>query len=152
MTVHYQYGSSTATRTLSCHAWPNIAKLAPQLDRESDAAKRGTLLHSVMEDIYKSDESPDYHILRAGLSDEDEGAILSAFNATEAALDQCNVDEFELERTLRHPDRDDCGGTADMIGWSDDDFMVLDYKFGRQAVTKWDQFLFTHYMAYHSEK
>lgn len=49
---HLKYGGSTATRTLNCPAWPRIAAKAPDIDRESVYAQRGTMLHDMLEMIY----------------------------------------------------------------------------------------------------
>ena len=134
--VHLKFGGSTATRTLACPDWPNIADLAPRIDRTSAAAERGTMLHDIMEAHYQ--DGAELTQLCKDLSTDDRDAIDYAWNATEAVLEKYNVDELVCEEMVTL--EPDIGGSADMIAMGPDAVLILDYKFGHQPVTKTDQF------------
>ena len=137
-TEHKKFGGSTATRTLACPAWPNVAALAPDIDRTSPAAERGTMLHDIMEAHYTTDEPIEE--LCKDLSEDDRTAIDYAYNATEAVLDKYQVDELVCEEMVTLDT--DVGGSADMIAAGPDAVLVIDYKFGHNPVTSTDQFQF----------
>ena len=134
--IHLRFGGSTATRTLNCPAWPNVADLAPQLDRTSPAAARGTMLHDIMEKHYE--DGDDIGDLCKDLSEDDRTAIDYALNATEAVLDKYACDELVCEEMVTLGPN--IGGSADMIACGPDVVLVIDYKFGHAPVTNTDQF------------
>jgi RecB family exonuclease len=138
--VHLRFGGSTATRTLNCPNWQNICDDVPKVDREGAAAKRGTMLHDIMEAYYDRDE--DLSELCRHLEPADREAIDYAVNMTEAVMDQYNLDDFVCEAFVTLAEREDTGGSGDMILCNDDTVVVLDYKFGYQPIKNRDQMLF----------
>lgn len=140
MTIHLKYGGSTAQRTLACPAWVNLKNLAPDIDRTSDAAERGSMLHEVMEAIYTSDDPHEAAgSASRNLTPADRDAVEYAFNITERLLEDFHVDEYVTEQMLIL--QDDIGGSADMIACGPEHVLIIDYKFGYQPVTDPSQFL-----------
>jgi hypothetical protein len=133
--IHLRFGGSTATRTLACPAWPNVADLGPDIDRTSPAAARGTMLHDIMEKHYEDGEA--IEDLCKDLSEDDRTAIDYALNATEAVLDKYQCSELVCEEMVTMAEN--IGGSADMIACGDV-VLVIDYKFGHAPVTNTDQF------------
>ena len=109
---HLTYGGSTATRTLNCPAWPSIAAKAPDIDRESVYAARGTMLHDCLEQMFDQDKSLDE--VARGLDEDDREAVETAAAAAERVMDRYEID---------------------------DNGVITDAKFGHVPVTSTDQFL-----------
>lgn len=137
--IHLKYGGSTATRTLHCPDWPNISALAPDIDRESPHAARGTMLHDIMERIYDQDVPVDEAC--TSLDEEDREAIDDSCAMTEAVMDRFDVEDYFCEAFLTLHPHDDIGGSADMILVGPKTVVILDYKFGFQPVKDTYQFL-----------
>jgi len=136
--VHLKWGGSTATRSLNCPAWPNVAAKAPDMDRTSAAAERGTMLHGIMEKYYTTEE--DLGDLCKDLNEDDRDAINYAYNITEDLLERYDCTELVCEEMLQVPGHE-IGGSADMIACNEDQVIIIDYKFGYQPVTNVDQFM-----------
>lgn len=139
--IHLKYGGSTARRTINCPAWHNLAKKAPQVNRTSAAADRGTFLHGLMEGIYNDEFSLETALERAG---DDADAIQAAYDMTEDFLDTLGEVDLVNEAFVQVPDTA-IGGSADMIIASDKVVAILDYKFGYQPVEHREQFLLYAY-------
>lgn len=137
--LHLKYGGSTATRTLNCPAWIQLAEALPKVDRTSAAAERGTMLHNVMEAIYNDGADPGDAIARAKLDDSDAEAVMIAYDATEAYLNGIDADTIICEEMVTLAQN--IGGSADMIARGPGITAIIDYKFGYAPVTEVDQFL-----------
>lgn len=142
MTKHVRFGGSTASRQLACPAWTNLAAEAPQIERTTPAAERGTRLHEIMERLYLGEDTGLAALadLSEAESPDDQDALVLAWQMTEATLDELCIDEYECETFLTAAE--DIGGSADMEGWGEGVYLILDYKFGYQPVKSPDQFLF----------
>lgn len=136
--VHLKYGGSTATRTLNCPAWIELSAALPKIDRSSAAADRGTMLHGVMERIYRDGVTLDAAIAEAQLDDNDADAVLDAHAATEQYLDDIGAVELICEEMVTLAEN--IGGSADMIAAGPGITAIIDYKFGYVPVTDVDQF------------
>ena len=137
--IHLPIGTSKVHRVIACPASYKRGEAAPA-QQAGNAAKEGTLLHTVMENHYDGTEAftqvgkielDDLVFTNAMLLDQVEPAI----TATETALDSITADELILEKFVQYiPDL--VGGTLDMLALSEDEKTVLclDYKFGFNGV------------------
>lgn len=141
MAIHLPVGGSTIKRTIKCPAWISRAATLNTRPKSSAVADLGNLLHDAMEQRYLRDVSFQ-KLIDEGL--EFAGITLAAEHleilemmeqATEAALDQYDVDQMILEPFVQWvPDL--AGGSIDLLGFSTDGktAVCLDYKTGRGAV------------------
>lgn len=139
---HLTVGGSTAARTLACPGWIEKSKgITPR--PAGQAAIDGSMHHEVMELCQKTGTEPNDH---AGLVytengfarifiEEDFDLAYSAFNATNALLEEMDIDELEIEPFVQY-EVDEVGGSTDLLGLSADrkTILSLDYKFGRSPV------------------
>ena len=137
-TVHYEYGGSTAGRTISCPAWRRIAANMPR-SQSSEFADRGTLLHDCMEALGK-EEVEEYKNLTGKKYKEHElteemlhDIVIPTWEEYEKFAEDNNIiDEiFEIEVK----DDVNVGGTVDVMAVSDDTIFILDWKFGHGLVS-----------------
>jgi hypothetical protein len=156
--LHAKFGGSTASRTMNCPGWRQLADSLPKNDSSSSFADRGTLLHNAMERIYHDDVEAEtvigmeYNgiILTEELFKE---KIVPAVAAVEEVLNTYNIDTLVCEEKVTLAD--DAWGTADMIGAGEEWAIVLDYKFGDGIMVspvENDQFLFYGSGAYHTKR
>ena len=132
--IHKRHGGSTESRLLNCPVCHNVSDTAPDINRSSAAAERGTALHDQMEAIYNDEttlENAQQLVLEAYGQGEVE-ALALAHRATEKAMDTLGIDEWVNEAFFEVAA--DEGGSADMIFSGDKYAGVLDYKFGHQKV------------------
>ena len=138
--IHLPVGTSSVNRLINCPASLSRSKLAPK-GNTSKAAENGTRLHTVMENIYEHDMTPEEQLGSEGdngivftetmLEDEVQPAIA----ATEKLLDMVDADELVNEQFVQY-EEGLVGGTLDMIAVSADQTTILfnDFKFGFNAV------------------
>jgi hypothetical protein len=141
--IHLEVGGSTASRTLACSGWIDASKDIPSRPA-GQAAIDGSMHHEVQEMCQKTETHPEDHLgfvyKENGLERvfDGEDLILSdiAYNATNALLDELDIDQLEIEPFLQYVEGK-VGGSTDLLGLSDDGktLLSLDYKFGRNRVT-----------------
>ncbi len=141
---HLTIGGSTIARTIKCPAW--IKRCRNGIKKPAgEAANLGNLLHDMMENYYRNDESFKSQIARgvtfAGITAADEHLhILNQMvTATEKVLDEHEIADLILEPFVQLiPDL--AGGSIDMLGISEDGktALILDYKTGRGRVKALD--------------
>lgn len=135
---HYEYGGSTAKRTLFCPSWVDEAAKNPQRGNASPAAAEGTVLHNIMEKLIEDgDLNPEdflgaEHIVDGVFVEIDEDHIERLNMALEAYLQLDALFNFhdvliEAEFSLT----DKIGGTCDILAYTDTHVVVLDWKFGQ---------------------
>lgn len=137
MTKHLKYGGSTIARTMACPAWHRLAEDIPH-GPVSDAAKRGTALHTVLEKTLYDFDLPESDFVGKVIDGVEmtpellSEKISPALDAFDSLMSQFNINDYELEVFVEHPNLKDVGGTADFLGVSDDGEIVLlvDYKSG----------------------
>lgn len=138
--IHLPIGTSSVHRLMACPASLSRSKLAPD-SGSSGAADEGTLLHTVMENIYQHDMSAVEQVGKTTYKDlvfTNEmlvDQIVPAIAATEKLLDMVDADELILEQFVQLIPAV-AGGTLDMIAVSSDEKTILlnDYKFGYNGV------------------
>jgi hypothetical protein len=138
--IHLPIGTSSVHRLIGCPASLSRSKKAPQ-GKTSAPAEEGTMLHTVMENVYQDDAKPVDMVgdtFNAGLvltHTMVDDQISPAIEATEKLLDEVDADELILEKFVQY-EPDLAGGTLDMVAVSADEKTVLlnDYKFGYNGV------------------
>ena len=147
---HYTFGGSTAKRTLACPAWVNIAAKGPQIDRTSVAAARGTNMHAVMEVAFDTNTS----VLEAlttfeghAFTEFDIDQMVIAEKAVRELFVRFDVKDYAVEPTFEMNEH--VGGSTDIIATGPDVCLVIDFKFGRNAVNveRNPQLAFYHMLA-----
>lgn len=143
MTKHLTYGGSTAARTLGCPGWVEKSKgiAKPPVGQ---AAIDGSMHHAIQEMCQKGGSKPEDHlgyVYKEGrhsraFTIEDLYLSEDAFATTEALLDRLDIDEMLVEPFVQLVEGE-VGGSIDLLGLSHDrkTALVLDYKFGRKAVS-----------------
>ncbi|MDB4261348.1 DUF2800 domain-containing protein [bacterium] len=140
---HLTIGGSTAARTLACPGWVKKSENIPRRPA-GPAAREGSMHHEIMELCQKTNTKPEDHL---GFVYEEDGHSITfdedhldlsniAFNATNALLDELDIDEMIVEPFVQIiPDV--AGGSIDVLGLSADGktLLVLDYKFGQVKVS-----------------
>ena len=140
--IHLPNGGSTAERKLNCPGWTTAASGVPPKP-SSQAAIDGSMHHEIMEMCQRDGTAPEDHLGYVYKEDgvermfADDDLLLSniALAATNAVLDEHDVDEFLVEPFVQLIPGD-TGGSTDMLGLSSDrrTLVSLDYKFGRGVV------------------
>jgi hypothetical protein len=154
--LHAAFGGSTASRTMNCPGWRQLADTQPH-QGSSSFADRGTLLHNAMELIFRDDVKPESVIgmvynditLTEELYHE---KIVPACNAVDEIFKAYGITEWGCEEKVTLAD--DAWGTCDVIGAGEVWSLVLDYKFGdgiQVSPVENDQFLFYGSGAYHTK-
>jgi hypothetical protein len=122
-TKHFKYGGSTAARTLGCPDWVNQIS-GTGGSKTSVFAERGTLQHDYMENILNGDmelaEIPD---------DEDRERCQWALDAWDDLCKTYGVADYVTEQEFSMGD--EIGGTADVVAWTADRTLIVDWKFGQ---------------------
>jgi hypothetical protein len=138
--IHLPIGTSSVHRLIACPASFSRSKEAPK-GNSSSAADEGTLLHTVMEEVYQNDVDAIDQVGKTKYKhlvftqDMMDAQVTPAIEATEALLDTIDAEELVLEQFVQYiPEL--VGGTLDMIAVSADEKTLLlnDYKFGFNAV------------------
>ena len=140
---HLTIGGSTAARTLPCPGWVKKSENIPRRPA-GPAAREGSMHHEIMELCQTTNTKPEDHLgfvyTEDGHSitfDEDHLDLSNiAFNATNALLDELDIDEMMIEPFVQIiPDV--AGGSIDVLGLSADGktLLVCDYKFGQVKVS-----------------
>jgi len=140
LTVHLEFGGSTAARTDACPPWHAMARLLPRPEG-SEHANLGTALHAIMEKWLNHDERSVFDP-REFIGQTVEGVTITwehirdkiepAIAATNELFKQYDIVEYEAESAIVLHPYTDIGGTADFIGVSLDKrtTVVGDFKFG----------------------
>ncbi len=132
---HKQYGGSSAARQLQCPSWTELAKQMP-VQRSSEAAEEGTMLHACMERYLQGKEMPSI------------GAEFMAHTITEDHLERLNmaymafgelwkrygIIDYDIEVTVSFDDK--TGGIIDILAWSNAHLLFIDWKFGQGMVVE----------------
>tara|TARA_R100001530_G_scaffold13727_7_gene12581 strand:- start:1008 stop:2171 length:1164 start_codon:yes stop_codon:yes gene_type:complete len=146
MTLHLPIGGSTAARTLACPAWLKKSENVPKRPA-GEAAMMGSMHHAVQEKCQRENTAPNEHtgfiyeeakhryIFNSGLRDDDLDLSNRAYNATNALMDELDIDDIEIESFVQLVEGL-AGGTLDLLGLSLDrkHMLALDYKFGQTPV------------------
>ena len=128
-------GSSSAGRVIAC---PGSVKLSAKMPEQpaSDYANQGSMLHSVMEQLLTKANTTIRDLLgytefgHEFTEDLAREMIDPALKAFDELQDQ--FDQFSYLTEQRVGSIVPGGfGTADVIGWTDDTVIVVDWKFGR---------------------
>ncbi len=143
-TIHLPIGGSSFDRTINCPAWIKKSENIPRRPA-GQAAIDGSMHHEVQELCQKDAITPEDVLIR-GLSYTEDGARRDyctddldlaniAYDATNALLDELDIDELEIEPFVQLI-VGEAGGSIDLLGLSADErtVLVLDYKFGRHPV------------------
>jgi hypothetical protein len=134
--MHLRYGGSTAARQLICSDWTREASKAPQIDRGSDAAHRGTACHWACERYLIDGVEPDDLVgtvhAETGwtFTTSDVDAITQAIAMTEKMFEDFDIDTYDVEPFVRHPSSQEIGGSIDVLAAGAKAVVVLDFKFG----------------------
>jgi len=118
---HYKYGGSTAARTLACPNWI-INSAGSPAQKTSTFAEEGTQQHDFMEEILLGG-NPVINDF-----DQDERCSM-ALEAWDELCKNYKVVDYEPEQTFEMSP--EMGGTADVIAWSEDRTLIVDWKFGQ---------------------
>jgi hypothetical protein len=131
---HYPFGSSTAKRTFHCPAWRKLTDKYPPANNTNAAAERGTAMHQIMEDATVLGISVQEHLgkIEHSFEGRDIEHMLAAERMVETVFSKYQITEYEMERTMSIAP--DVGGTADLLAWGSEHFVIMDYKFGRIEV------------------
>lgn len=150
---HYKYGGSTAKRTLQCPAWVRLADAAPKLERTNAAAERGTAMHEIMERALIAGVAPiDLVTPEHGFVDFDLEHLNAAHKAVDTLFKTYGVTDYVVEPLMEM--NPEVGGSTDLIAAGPEHVIVIDYKFGRGAVSVENnaQLAFYHFMASFSDE
>lgn len=141
-TVHFEYGGSTAHRTLNCPAWRRVAANVPRGHGANEHADRGTLLHDCMEALGNDEVDVYADLIGKTYNDQvlTEEMLEEIVKPTWAAYEIFASDnDFEIELFEQEvKDDDDIGGTIDILAASSDTIFVLDWKFGHNLVSPFE--------------
>lgn len=142
MTRHLTIGGSTAARTLACPAWIKKSESVPKRPA-GQAAIEGSMHHKVQEACQKQGKKPKNYLglayeegdIKREFTGDDLYLSETAYNATNALLNELDIDDIEIESFVQLVE-DLAGGTLDLIGLSKDrkHILALDYKFGQTPV------------------
>lgn len=136
MSFHYKYGGSTAKRTMNCHGWRALSDSLNVIDKSSEAANRGTMLHTCCE-ILESEPDTDFtDLLERNISYEGEHLteelldekVIPAMEALDDLIEDTGITTIITEELLEFDAH--IGGTPDILGYSDTVIACADYKFG----------------------
>lgn len=136
MSFHFKYGGSTAKRTLNCPGWRAFSDPLNVPDKSSQAANRGTMLHTCCESL-ENDKDLDYDtLLERGEEYEGEHLteelldekVIPAMEALDELIDAHGLTTIITEELLEFDAH--IGGTPDILGNSDTVIACADYKFG----------------------
>ena len=143
MTIHLPFGGSTAARTLGCPAWHRKSENLPRKPAGA-AAIEGSMHHEVQEKCQRQVITPEACLglvyteddVSRGFGEDDLELSNIAFNATNALLDNLDIDQIEVEPFVQLVEGT-AGGSIDLLGLSADGktALVLDYKFGSVPVS-----------------
>ena len=126
---HYKYGGSSAQRTISCPSWVDLAAKMPSGDESSPAAQEGTMLHDQMEQMLEGQLDFDRWTVGGALEDDQVERLNMALDAWDDLCKGYHVIDFATEQTFEiNPET---GGTCDVIAWSKDRLVIVDWKFGQ---------------------
>jgi hypothetical protein len=145
MTIHLPYGGSSEHRTIGCNGWlkksENLPRRPPGI-----AAVEGSMHHEVQEVCQRDEVTPDqclgliykedgYDITRE-FTDDDLALSEICLNATNALLDDLDIDEIEVEPFVEYVPGSQ-GGSIDLLGLSvsRECLLIADYKFGGVRVS-----------------
>lgn len=136
MGYHYQYGGSTAKRTLNCPGWKALTATLPEQDTSSSYADEGTVCHEACEKLGLNEDLAYEDLLNLNIKCNDavltedllEDKVIPAFEAYEDLLDEFKLEFTEAELQVEHDES--TGGTVDLVAWTDDVLFIGDYKFG----------------------
>jgi len=127
MSGHFPLGPSSAYRWIAC---PGSARLSmvQAVTPSSAAAERGTALHAAAAQLLASGKSD----LLMSLDPEDQTQVRHAVGIVANIKAQYRgktaiEEKISLKSVL---DRDDCGGTPDVMHWTATKGWVVDFKFG----------------------
>ncbi len=135
MSFHYKYGGSTAKRTLNCQGWAALASTVDRVDKSSEHADRGTMLHTCCEIL--EEEGIEYdELLERGVTYEGislteellEEKVIPAMEALEDFIDANELTTIITEELIEYSPI--IGGTPDILGYSQKLIACADYKFG----------------------
>ena len=144
MSVHLPYGGSSAHRSIACPGWLKKSENIPSRP-PGDAAVEGSMHHEVQEvcqrDFFVPKEclslvykEPGTSIIREFTPDDLDLSEIT-YHATNALLDNLDIDQFEVEPFVQLV-IGKAGGSIDLLGTSADmkTVLILDYKFGSVRV------------------
>ena len=139
-TVHYEYGGSTAQRTINCPAWRRTAVNVPRGGGGSNEfADRGSLLHDCMEALGKDEVDSYDELIGRKYNDQVltremlEEIVKPTWEAYEKFAEDNNLDLEIFEIEVK--DDEQIGGTVDIFAANKDTVFVLDWKFGHNLVS-----------------
>ena len=136
--IHFRYGGSTATRTLNCGDWANLADSMPAT-KVNMPASVGTLRHRMLaklqedEDYEPLDDLGEVHTIdgnQVTVDQEGVDQVWDAYEAQEEFFEEHDVVEVHTEVLFEHSDL--IGGSADTVAWNkaNNIFAVGDFKSG----------------------
>lgn len=142
-TVHFEYGGSTAQRTISCPSWRRVAANVPRSGGGSNEhADRGSLLHDCME-VLGTEDDIEYkdllgttygeQVLTQEMLDE---VVIPTWELYEKFAEDNNFDLELFEIEVK--DDTNIGGTVDIFATNKDTVFVLDWKFGHNLVSPFE--------------
>ena len=139
---HLRYGGSSAKRTIGCPGWLKKSKNIPRRPA-GQAAIDGSMHHEIMEmcqrDLTMPEDNLGYIYKESGtqrvFTEDDLDLSYIAYNATNALLDDLDIDEMMIEPFVQMV-AGQAGGSIDLLGLSGDrkTLLILDYKFGTVKV------------------
>jgi hypothetical protein len=127
-TEHATFGSSTAKRTNNCPAWVELSQGIP--NRESQAARDGTITHSIIEEWLLADPADGMQVTVEGAEADHIELASDLMDAIEATMAKYSITEYEPE--VRATVAEDIFGTIDFVALTADNILILgDVKSGR---------------------